>query len=102
MTEKTPRHSEFTTEIPSIVKLNEKFGKTRASKMLGVSDITHFIRAGQARPAYEIAAKAILAAEVPQEDTRTRSFVVKLSPDHLKVLKPLIDTLGIPYLELDF
>lgn len=101
MTEKAA-HTEYTTEIPCITELYNRFGKTRASKMLGLTDIGHLIRAGKARPAYEIAAKAILEAEVPKDDTRTRSFVVKMSPEHLKVMKPLIDTLGIPYLELDF
>lgn len=95
-------HTEYTTEIPCITELYNRFGKTRASKMLGLTDIGHLIRAGKARPAYEIAAKAILEAEVPKDDKRVRSFVVKMSPEHLKILQPLIDTLGVPYLELDF
>lgn len=99
---KPKQHTEYTTDISNIIRLHEQFGKTRASKMLGLTDIGHLIRAGKARPAYELAAKAILDAEVPKEDTRTRSFVVKMSPEHLKILKPLIDTLGIPYMELDF
>ena len=104
MTDKAARttHTEYTTEIPSITELYNRFGKTRASKMLGLTDIGHLIRAGKARPAYEIAAKAILEAEVPKDDKRVRSFVVKMSPEHLKILQPLIDTLGVPYLELDF
>jgi hypothetical protein len=104
MTEKAARtaHTEYTTEIPCITELYNRFGKTRASKMLGLTDIGHLIRAGKARPAYEIAAKAILEAEVPKDDKRVRSFVVKMSPEHLKILQPLIDTLGVPYLELDF
>lgn len=95
-------HTEYTTEIPAIRKLYETFGRARASKMLGLTDITYMINSGKARPAYELAARAILESEIPKEDNRTRSFVVKLSPEHLKVMKPLIDTLGIPYLELDF
>jgi hypothetical protein len=95
-------HTEYTKEIPSIRALLEKHGKTKASRMLGLTDITHLTRAGKARPAYELAAKAILAAETPKDDTRVRSFVVKMSPEHLKILQPLIDTLGVPYLELDF
>lgn len=95
-------HTEYTTEIPCITELYNRFGKTRASKMLGLTDIGHLIRAGKARPAYELAAKAILEAEVPKDDKRVRSFVVKMSPEHLKILQPLIDTLGVPYMELDF
>ena len=104
MTDKVARtsHTEYTTEIPSITELYNRFGKTRASKMLGLTNIGHLIRAGKARPAYEIAAKTILEAEVPKDDKRVRSFVVKMSPEHLKILQPLIDTLGVPYLELDF
>lgn len=99
---KPKQHTEYATEIPNIIRLHEQFGKTRASKMLGLADIGHLIRAGKARPAYEIAAKAILEAELPKEDRRIRSFVVKMSPEHLKILQPLIDTLGVPYMELDF
>lgn len=104
MTDKVARtaHTEYTTEIPCITELYNRFGKSRASKMLGLTDIGHLIRAGKARPAYEIAAKAILEAEVPKDDKRVRSFVVKMSPEHLKILQPLIDTLGVPYMELDF
>lgn len=95
-------HTEYVTEIPFIRALYDKHGRTKASKMLGLTDITHLIRAGRARPAYEMAAKAILAEETPKEDNRVRSFVVKMSPEHLKILQPLINTLGVPYLELDF
>lgn len=104
MTEKVAKvvHTEYVTEIPSITALYNMFGKSRASKMLGLTDITHLIRAGKARPAYEIAAKAMLEAELPKEERRIRSFVVKMSPEHLKILQPLIDTLGVPYMELDF
>lgn len=104
MTDKAARttHTEYTTEIPCITELYNRFGKTRASKMLGLTDIGHLIRAGKARPAYEIAAKAILEAEVPKDDKRVRSFVIKMSPEHLKILQPLIDTLGVPYMKLDF
>jgi len=104
MTEKAARttHTEYTTEIPCITELYNRFGKTRASKMLGLTDIGHLIRAGKARPAYEIAAKAILEAEVPKDDKRVRSFVIKMSPEHLKILHPLTDTLGVLYMELDF
>lgn len=95
-------HTEYTSDIQNIRALYNKHGKTKASRMLGLTDITHLIRADKARPAYEIAAKAILAEETPKDDTRVRSFVVKMSPEHLKILQPLIDTLGVPYLELDF
>lgn len=103
MTEvKKTTHTEYTTEIPSITELYNRYGQTRASKMLGLTNVGNLVKAGKARPAYELAAKAILQAEVPKDDKRVRSFVVKMSPEHLKILQPLIETLGVPYMELDF
>lgn len=104
MTEKAAKviHTEYVTEIPAITALYNTFGKTRASKMLGLTDITHLIRAGKARPAYEIAAKAMLETELPKEDKRVRSFIVKMTPEQMKIVQPLIDALAITYMELDF
>lgn len=106
MTQRAIPRTEYTTEIGPIVKLNEMFGKTKASMLLGLTDITHLIRAGKARPAYVIAAQALLdkeAALVPkQEEPKPQSYIVKMSAEEQKLLIPIFEKFGIIYMTLDF
>lgn len=93
-----------TTDLSNIKKLVDKIGVQEAGKMLGLAGetISQGIRDGEMRLAYEMAAELALRNMTPRQDRFGTTYVVKLTPEQAKIIQPLIDGLGIQYLELDF
>lgn len=89
---------EFIQDAPFLQKLADIHGVMKAGELLGLSHVGTILREKKVRPAYEIAAKALIG-EVGE---KPHSYVIKLSAEHEKIVIPLLKGLDVPYLELDF
>lgn len=95
-----PMSFEYTTEYPNLIRLVEQFGQAQASKMMGLSDVNKMIRDNKVRPAYEIAAGALLD-KLNVKEREVISYIIKLTPDQKKLILPLLDSLKVTYMDLD-
>lgn len=101
-TRKTPEIVK-TRDLTNMKTLVERVGTTEAGQLLGLAGetISQGLRENEMRLAYEMAAELVIRKMSP-EQSAGRTYVVKLTADQVKIMKPLIETLGIQYLELDF
>lgn len=94
---------EYTTEFPHFRKLVEKYGHTEASRKIGFSDsyASEVFRAGKIRPCSEMAAELVLRDETPRSERVGTAYIVKLTGEDSKLVLPMLDRMGVIYMDLD-
>ena len=91
----TPTHTtEPTKELKELV---DRVGQTRAGELIGLKkqSINEMIRTGRCRPAYNLAASAILGRL--QKPKPHRLYFVRVPPDRAELFQEVVSGLGFKY-----
>ena len=101
MTKATPK-TEFTSEFPFLKQLVEMYGVMEAGRMIGLTNIGTAMKDLKVRPAYEMAAELCIRNLTPREDRMPCSYLVKLTPEQKKVILPLLESMDVTFMDLEF
>lgn len=101
---KTQRTYKTTDSIPYLKEMIALLGVNRTSHKLGVSStlISEISNGGKCRVAYELAAMGWILKNVKTEveKEKSRTYVVKLTPDQQKFILPMMDHSKIFYMDI--
>lgn len=93
---------EFTKEFPNLLRVIEIHGPSKASRLLGLSDVNKMVHDNKVRPAYEMAAAFLLRDQpIPVSKSTSTSMVIKMNEKQRSAIVPILEALQVPFMDLD-